>query len=96
MQIVCFSVRADFQPRFFPLHLYQTIVCVVLLILLLCIEDGRAYMIGMLTPIPWLGMVFATGLLGGRARQVQRLTPREGVTNAVSGTTESWRSGFGT
>ena len=84
LQVVCFSVRADFQPQFFLLHLYQTIICVALLILLFCIEDRRACMIGMLTPIPWLGMAFVTDLLGGAARQVQRLTPGEGVTNAVS------------
>jgi len=55
-----------------------------ILILLFYMEDRWAYMIGMLAPVAWLGMVFATGLLGGAARQVLRLTRGEGVSNDVS------------
>lgn len=68
LQVVRFPGRAHFEPQFFLLHLYQTIVYVALLILLFYREDGRAYMDGMLTPIAWLGMVFASGLRVQRAR----------------------------
>ena len=55
-----------------------------ILILLFYMEDRWAYMIGMLAPVAWLGMVFATGLLGGAARQVLRLARGEAVSNDVS------------
>ena len=84
LQVVCFSALSHFEPQFFLLHLYQTIIFMAILILLFYMEDRWAYMIGMLAPIAWLGMVFATGLLGGAARQLLRLIQGEGVTNNVS------------
>lgn len=84
LQVICFSVLAHFEPQFFLLHLYQTIIYMAILILLFYMEDRWAYMIGMLAPIAWLGMVFATGLLGGATRQILRLTHGESITNAVS------------
>jgi len=47
-------------------------------------EDRWAYMIGMLAPAVWLGMVFSTGLLGGATRQLLRLTRGEGPNNVIS------------
>lgn len=84
LQVVCFSVLGHFEPQFFLLHLYQTVIYMAILILLFYMEDRWAYMIGMLAPVAWLGMVFATGLLGGAARQLVRLTRAEAVTNDVS------------
>jgi hypothetical protein len=84
LQVVCFSVLSRFEPQFFLLHLYQTIIYMAILILLFYMEDRWAYMIGMLAPVAWLGMVFATGLLGGAARQVLRIVRGEGLTNDVS------------
>ena len=84
LQVVCFSVLAHFEPQFFLLHLYQTIIYVALLILLFYMEDRRAFMIGMLAPVAWLGMVFATGLLGGATRQALRFMRGQAVTNDVS------------
>ena len=84
LQVVCFSVLSRFEPQFFLLHLYQTVIYMAILILLFYMEDRWAYMIGMLAPIAWLGMVFATGLLGGATRQLLRLTQGAGVTNVVS------------
>jgi hypothetical protein len=83
-QVVCFSLLTHFEPQFSLLHLYQTIIYMAILILLFYTEDRWAYMIGMLAPAAWLGMVFATGLLGGATRQVLRLTRGEGLTNEVS------------
>src|SRR5438876_9475899 len=51
LQVVCFSVLAHFEPQFFLLHLYQTIIYMAVLILLFYMEDLWAYMIGMLAPI---------------------------------------------
>ena len=84
LQVICFAVLAHYEPQFFLLHLYQTIVYMAILILLFYMEDRWAYMIGMLAPVAWLSMVFATGLLGGATRQVLRLTRGQGLTNDVS------------
>ena len=67
LQVACFSVRAHFEQQFFALHLHQTIIHGALLIYM---EDRSAYRSGMLTPVAWLGMVFATGQLGGATPQV--------------------------
>src|SRR5947209_15541688 len=83
-QVICFLVLTHLEPQFFLLHLYQTIIYMAILILLFYMEDRWAYMIGMQAPIAWLGMVFATGLLGGAARQLLRLTRGEAVNNEVS------------
>jgi hypothetical protein len=84
LQVVLFSVLTHFEPQFFLLHLYQTIIYMAILILLFYMEDRWAYMIGMLAPVAWLGMVFATGLLAGAARQVLRLMRGQAVSNDVS------------
>ena len=52
LQVVCFSVLTHYEPQFFLLHLYQTIIYMAILILLFYMEDRWAYMIGMLAPIP--------------------------------------------
>jgi hypothetical protein len=84
LQVVCFSVLSRFEPQFFLLHLYQTIIYMAILILLFYMEDRWAYMIGMLAPVAWLCMVFATGLLSGATRQILRLVRGEALTNDVS------------
>ncbi len=84
LQVICFAILTHLEPQFFLLHLYQTIIYMALLILLFYMEDRWAYMIGMLAPIAWLGMTFATGLLGGATRQLLRFTRGEVPTNGVS------------
>jgi len=78
LQVLCFSVLGHCD------HLYQTVIYMAILVLLFYMEDRWAYRIGMLAPVAWLSMVFATGLLGGATRQVLRLTRGQGVTNEVS------------
>jgi hypothetical protein len=84
LQIICFLLLSHLEPQFFLLHFYQTIIYIALLIMLFYMEDRWAYMIGMLAPAVWLGMIFSTGLLGGATRQVFRLARFEGLTNLVS------------
>jgi hypothetical protein len=83
-QIICFLLLSHMEPQFFLLHFYQTIIYIALLVMLFYMEDRWAYMIGMLAPAAWLGMVFATGLLGGASRQLWRLARGEWLTNDVS------------
>ena len=83
-QILCFLLLSHLEPQFFLLHFYQTIIYISLLVKLFFMEDRWAYMIGMLAPAVWLGMVFSTGLLAGAARQFIRLVSGQGLNNEVS------------
>ena len=83
-QVICFLLLSHLEPQFFLLHFYQTIIYMAILIMLFYMEDRWAYMIGMLAPATWLVMAFSTGLLGGAARQVWRVTSGQGLNNEVS------------
>ena len=84
LQVICFAILTNLEPQFSLLHLYQTIIYVAILTLLFYMEDRWAYMIGMLAPAAWLGMVSATGLLGGATRQLWRVSTGQGLTNEIS------------
>jgi len=84
LQVICFLFLSHLEPDFFLLHFYQTIVYLAILIMLFYMEDRWAYMIGMVAPAVWLVMTFASGLLGGAARQLLRLGQGHGLTNPVS------------
>lgn len=84
LQVVCFLLLSHLEPDFFLLHFYQTIIYLAILIMLFYMEDRWAYMIGIVAPAMWLVMIFASGLLGGAARQVLQVTLGHGLTNAVS------------
>ena len=84
LQVICFLLLSHLEPDFFLLHFYQTIVYLAILIMLFYMEDRWAYMIGMVAPAVWLVMTFASGLLGGAARQILRLSQGHGLTNPVS------------
>ncbi len=82
-QVLCFVLLSNLEPDFFLLHLYQSIIYIALLLLLFYSEERWAYMIGMLTPAAWLVLAYATGMLGGAARQVLQLLKLR-PTNVVS------------
>jgi hypothetical protein len=82
-QVLCFVLLSYFEPGFFLLHLYQSIIYIALLLLLFYSEERWAYMIGMLTPAAWLVMAYATGMLSGAARQVVQVL-KFNPTNTVS------------
>ena len=84
LQVICFLLLSHLEPDFFLLHFYQTIVYLAILIMLFFMEDRWAYMIGMVAPASWLLMTFASGLLGGAARQLLRLGQGHAIANPVS------------
>jgi hypothetical protein len=84
LQVLCFFILSHLDAEFFLLHFYQTIVYLAILIMLFFMEDRWAYMIGMVAPTVWLAMTFASGLLGGAARQMLRFGEGRGLTNPVS------------
>jgi hypothetical protein len=83
-QVACFLLLTRYDPEFFLLHFYQSILYIAILIMLFYMEDRWAYMIGMLAPVVWLGLAFSTGLLGGAARQVVYVLRGELPRNPVT------------
>ena len=83
-QVLCFFLLAHYEPQFFLLHFYQSLVFLTIVLMLFYFEDHWAYMLGILTPAFWLVISFATGLLGAGVRQVGQLFTGEGFNNPVS------------
>jgi hypothetical protein len=82
-QLACFLVLAHLEPNFFLIHLYQSILYIAILVMLFYMEDRWAYMIGMLASFVWLGMAYATGILGSAVRQMGELRGATATANAV-------------
>jgi len=83
-QVVCFLALTHMEPGFFLLHFYQAVMYMAILIMLFYMEDRWAYMLGMLAPAVWLGLAYATGLLGAGMRQLGQLAKLHAPTNFAS------------
>lgn len=70
-QLLCFLFLTHLEPNFFLIHLYQSILYIAILVMLFYMEDRWAYMIGMLASFVWLGMAYATGIMGGAVQQLR-------------------------
>ena len=84
VQVLCFLFLTHLEPNFFLVHLYQSIIYIAILVMLFYMEDRWAYMIGMLASVVWLGMAYATGILGSAARNLFELRGANLTTNLVS------------
>jgi hypothetical protein len=69
-QVICFLFLTHLEPNFFLIHLYQSILYIAILVMLFYMEDRWAYMIGMVASVVWLGMAYATGILGSSTQQL--------------------------
>ena len=83
VQLVCFLLLTHLEPAFFLVHLYQSILYIAILVMLFYMEDRWAYMIGMLASLVWLGMAYATGILGSAFRQIGELGSANATSSAV-------------
>ena len=83
-QLLCFLFLTHFEPNFFLVHLYQSILYIAILVMLFYMEDRWAYMIGMLASVVWLGMAYGTGILGSAVRQLGELRSSAANANAVA------------
>jgi hypothetical protein len=82
-QLLCFLFLTHLEPNFFLVHLYQSILYIAILVMLFYMEDRWAYMIAMLASFVWLGMAYATGILGGAVRQMGELRGATPPADAV-------------
>lgn len=82
--MVSFLWLSNLEPQFFLLHFYQSLIYLAIILMLFYFEDRYAYMLGMMAPAVWLLLNYATGLLGGAARQVHMLMHAQMPNNQVS------------
>jgi hypothetical protein len=83
-QLLCFIVLTHLEPNFFLVHLYQSILYIAILVMLFYMEDRWAYMIAMLASVAWLGMAYATGILGSSAQRLLDLKNTDVTAALVS------------
>ena len=84
-QVVCFLFLTHLEPNFFLVHLYQSVLYIAILVMLFYMEDRWAYMIGMLASVVWLGMAYATGILGTSAQRLLDLRNTDVNAALISG-----------
>ena len=66
----CFILLSHLEPDFVLLHLYQSLIYLVIILMLFYFEDQYAYMLGMLAPAAWLLLSMSAGITGMAMRQV--------------------------
>ncbi|MCL4524546.1 MAG: hypothetical protein M1453_10845 [Acidobacteria bacterium] len=66
----CYFLLSHLEPEFFLLHLYQSLIYLVIILMLFYLEDQYAYMLGMIAPSVWIILSLSTGLMGMALRQV--------------------------
>jgi hypothetical protein len=66
----CYALLSHLEPDFFLLHLYQSLIYLVIILMLFYFEDQYAYMLGMLAPSAWLLLSMSIGITGTAMRQV--------------------------
>jgi hypothetical protein len=69
--MVCYFLLSHLDPEFFLLHLYQSLIYLVIIMMLFYFEDQYAYMLGMIAPAVWIILSLSTGLVGMALRQVR-------------------------
>jgi hypothetical protein len=69
---LCFLLLGHFDPQFFLIHFYESLIYLTIVLMLFYLEDRWAYMMGIVAPATWL---LLTGLWGGIRGLPLRLSP---------------------
>jgi hypothetical protein len=85
--MLCFLLLTGFEPQFFALHFYQSLIYLLIILMLFYFEDHWAYALGIMTPAVWLVLHVGTGLLASTFLQIPAefsrifsgVTPSNGV-----------------
>ena len=67
--MMCFLVLSHYDPQFFLLHFYESLIYLAIVVMLFYFEDRWAYMLGILAPAAWLLLTFISGGMPGIVRQ---------------------------
>jgi hypothetical protein len=83
----CFLTLSALEPPFFLLHMYQSLIYLVIILMLFYLEDHWAYMLGILAPAAWLVISLLTGVLQSSMRSwfnLPELVRFRGAGTAIS------------
>jgi len=58
---ICFLLLSHFDPQFFLIHFYESLMYLAIVLMLFYFEDRWAYMMGMVAPALWLLLTAAWG-----------------------------------
>lgn len=67
---ICFLLLSHFDPQFFLIHFYESLVYLAIVLMLFYLEDRWAYMMGIVAPAVWLLLTFAWGGLATTTHQI--------------------------
>lgn len=67
---LCFLLLSHYDPQFFLIHFYESLIYLAIVLMLFYFEDRWAYMMGMVAPAAWLGLSAAWGGLRGMSLHV--------------------------
>lgn len=79
-----FFFLSGYDPQFFHIHFYESMIYLVIVLMLFYFEDRWAYMLGILAPAGWLVLEFASGGMGEFLRQIGQVFTGHAPTHAAS------------
>lgn len=71
--MMCFLLLSHFDPQFFLIHLYESLIYLAIVLMLFYLEDRWAYMLGIVAPGGWLLLTLVTGGFGEFMRQMSQV-----------------------
>lgn len=67
---VCFLLLSHFDPQFFLIHFYESLMYLAIVLMLFYFEDRWAYMIGIVAPTAWLMLTLSWSGVRGVAHDI--------------------------
>ena len=67
---VCFLLLSHFDPQFFLIHFYESLIYLAIVLMLFYFEHRWAYMMGIVAPAAWLVLTLAWSGLTGLAHNI--------------------------
>lgn len=67
---LCFLLLSHFDPQFFLIHFYESLIYLVILLMLFYFEDRWAYMMGIVAPAMWMVLTISWSGIAAIGRQV--------------------------
>jgi hypothetical protein len=67
---LCFLLLSHFDPQFFLIHFYESLIYLAILLMLFYFEDRWAYMMGIVAPATWLVLTALWSSLPGFSLQM--------------------------
>jgi hypothetical protein len=69
--MLCFLLLSHFDPQFFLVHFYESLIFLAIVLMLFYSQERWAYMLGMVVPTAWFLLTFAMGAGPAFLRQAQ-------------------------